>query len=305
MKNIILFGASGFLGTQLRNKLTGNIIPISLRQQTWQNKLAENSDIYINCIGKAHDHRRTASQKDFYDANLEIVNSLFHEFINSSAKLFIHVSSIAAVEEFEREEPLIETSVQHPVSWYGRSKKAGEDFLLEQRLPSEKKIIIIRPCMIHGEGDKGNLELLYKVISKGVPYPFGSFDNKRSFVSIDNLCYLFQQIIDNSEIIPSGIYNIADDNAVSTSQLVNIIASLENIESRTLNVPKSVVNLLGKVGDILKLPISSKKIKKLTSTLTVSNQKIKTTLGIKELPVSAEEGIIKTIKSFQNKWNTF
>src|SRR5690606_25943192 len=85
-------------------------------------------------------------------------------------------------------------------------------------------LFIIRPCMIHGPGNKGNLNLLYKVVEKGVPWPLASFENRRSFLSIDNLCYLIEQILVKADL-PSGVYNFADDEVVSTNELVAVIAN--------------------------------------------------------------------------------
>ena len=73
--------------------------------------------------------------------------------------------------------------------------------------------------MIHGPNNKGNLNLLYSFVKKNIPYPFGSFENKRSFVSIDNLCFVIKELIENKEI-PSGVYNISDDQTLSTNELV-------------------------------------------------------------------------------------
>src|SRR5690606_13707847 len=127
--------------------------------------------------------------KTFYDLNYELPRKLFSLFLKSKARIFIHISSIAAIEEVESKEFLIEGSRSNSISWYGKSKRKAEDWLLEQKLPVEKKIIILRPPMIHGPDDKGNLQLLYKIISKGIPYPLASFENKRSFLSIENFNY--------------------------------------------------------------------------------------------------------------------
>ena len=130
LKNIFLFGATGFLGTQLKKNLSGNIVPISLREKDWHNNLPKDANVFVNCIGKAHDHKGTATEHDFYFANYELVKVLFEEFLKSSAQLFIHISSIAAVEENERTEVLTENSVGNPQSHYGKSKKAAEEYKL-------------------------------------------------------------------------------------------------------------------------------------------------------------------------------
>lgn len=254
--------------------------------------------MFINCIGKAHDHKGTATEHDFYFANYELAKVLFEEFLKSNAQLFIHISSIAAVEENERTEVLTENSVGNPQSHYGKSKKAAEEYLLKQNIPLGKKLVILRPTMIHGEGDKGNLTLLYKIISKGIPYPLGAFKNSRTFVTVDNVAFLMNEIIKKYKEMESGIYHITDDEPLSTQKIIEIIGQAKGKKPIILSLPKFLINGLAKIGDMISLPINSKRLKKMTSNLIVSNQKIKTALNIDSLPITAEEGMKKTIESF-------
>src|SRR5690606_31953287 len=200
--NITITGASGFIGQNLLKTLQG-AQGASLRAKDWQQQVFPSTSI-IKLIGTAHDHKGTATEQEYYYAKVELAKEVFQAFVNSTANLLIHVSSLAAIEEFEAADPLKETDQCNPASWYGTSKRAAEEWLLAQELPGHKKLIIIRPPMVHGSGDKGNLGLLYKLISKGIPYPLSSFDNKRSFISIDNFTYFIQQIIENQEKLASG-----------------------------------------------------------------------------------------------------
>ena len=295
---IALFGASGFLGTNLRAFLRVEHYSVDIRNKFWQEQISQNTNIFINCIGKANDHKGTATEHDFYFANYELVKVLFEEFLKSNAQLFIHISSIAAVEENERTEVLTEDSVGNPHSHYGKSKKAAEEYLLKQSLPSGKKIFILRPTMIHGEGDKGNLTLLYKIISKGIPYPLGAFQNSRTFTSVDNVVFLINEIIKKHTEMKGGVYHITDDEPLSTKKIIEIIGEAKGKKPIVLSPPKFLINSLAKMGDMISLPINSKRLKKMTSNLIVSNQKIKTALNIDSLPISAEEGMKKTIESF-------
>ncbi len=173
----------------------------------------------------------------------------------------------------------------------------AEDYILAQKLPEGKRIFIIRPCMIHGPGNKGNLNLLYNIVKKGIPYPLASFENERSFLSIDNLNFLINAIL-SDKTIASGIYNFADDVVISTNELVKIIAKASGKKARLLKVPKGLINAGAKLGDFIKLPLNSETVKKLTENYRVSNDKIKRAIGIEKLPTSASEGLEKTIKSF-------
>ncbi|MCA6069113.1 NAD-dependent epimerase/dehydratase family protein [Chryseobacterium sp. RG1] len=296
---INIFGTTGFIGENLTDKLHENykISAVSLRNNNWNNELVE-SEVFINLVGKAHDHNKTATEADFHHVNVDLTKDIFNAFIESDAALFIHVSSLAALEEFESTKPLNEEDICNPNSWYAKSKREAEIWLMNQKLPENKKMIVLRPPMVHGKGDKGNLVLLYKLISKGIPYPLASFENNRSFISIDNFCFFIDEIIKNKNKLDSGIYHISDDEIVSSKEIIKIIQKVENKKTLNVGLPKFFVKGLAKIGDILPIPLNSIRLKKMTSDLMVSNQKIKSALGIEKLPLSAEEGLIKTIKSF-------
>lgn len=297
---VLMFGTTGFIGNNLIDMLPKvyQIKSISLRNENWKNELLHR-DIYINLIGKAHNQDKKSTKDDFFYVNVDLTKDIFNAFIKSDAKLFIHISSLAALEEFESNHELIETDECNPDSWYGKSKRSAEEWLMIQNLPADKKLIIIRPPMVHGAGDKGNLGLLYKLISKGIPYPLASFENKRSFISIDNFCFFIDEIIKNADKLSSGIYHISDDESVSTNEIISIIKKVEQKNIPNLSFPKFFIKAVAKLGDMLPIPLNSLRLKKMTSDLTISNQKIKSALGIEKLPLSAEEGLIKTIKSFK------
>lgn len=299
---ISILGFSGFIGTNLVQKISKEYVidKVSLRSDNWRDNIFD-SEVIINLVGKAHDHKNKASYEDFYFANVELVKQIYNEFIKSNANLLIHISSIASVEEFESLQPLKEESSCNPISIYGKTKRQAEEWLLQQKLPNDKKLVILRPPMIHGEGDKGSLGLLYGLISKRIPYPLASFDNQRSFISIDNFIFFINQIVRNYEKLDRGIYHISDDEVISTNQIIEIIEKVENVKTIKLNLPRTIVRGIAKVGDALSLPLNTVRLKKMTGTLTVSNQKIKSVLGIEKLPLSAKEGLEKTIRSFKNK----
>lgn len=294
---IKISGASGFIGKNLINRLK-NAQGVSLRDNDWEEQLRL-ADVIVNLVGKAHDHKGIAKENDYYYANVELAKRVFKNFIDSPAGLLIHISSLAAVEEFESINPLEESDECKPFSWYGKSKRKAEEWLLEQNLPVGKKLIIIRPPMVHGIGDKGNLGLLYSIISKGLPYPLASFDNKRSFISIDNFCFFVEQIITNQTKFNSGIYHVADDQNISTNEIIGIIKDVTGKSVPNLPLPKFLVRLLAKVGDMVPFPLNSKRLKKMTADLLVSNAKIKDCLDNPVLPLTAKEGLKKTIQSFQ------
>jgi len=154
--------------------------------------------------------------------------------------------------------------------------------------------------MIHGPNNKGNLNLLYKFVARGLPYPLAAFENERSFLSIDNLNFLIESIISNKGVV-SGVYNLADDEVLSTNQVVRIIATSLQKTPRFLAIPKGLLFVAGRLGDILKLPMNTERLQKLTENYRVANKKIKRALGITRLPVTAQQGLAKTINSFRSE----
>ena len=212
--------------------------------------------------------------------------------------MFITLSSVKAVSD-EVEGILTEEHPPNPITHYGKSKLLAEHYILSKEIPEGKRVYVLRPCMIHGPGNKGNLNLLYKLVSKNIPWPLGAYDNKRSFCSIDNLMFIIKELIDREDI-PSCIYNVADDEPLSTNQLIGLMAQSQNRNPRLWNVSRKFIEGIASIGDKFHLPLNTERLQKLTSSYVVSNAKLKAAIG-KPLPVSSREGLLKTFKSFNNK----
>ena len=294
---IIITGATGFVGKNLTQYLTtksDTVIPLSIRNGDYQ--LDNTADVIIHLAGKAHDTKNTSDDNEYYRVNTDLTIALFDKFLQSDIKDFIFFSSVKAAAD-SVEGTLTEDSKANPQTAYGKSKLKAETYLLSKQLPSNKRLIIIRPCMIHGEGNKGNLNLLYQVVKYSVPWILAAYENRRSFISIDNLNYVVYEILNHLEI-PSGIYNIADDKPMSTNALITLIAKSINKKPRLLKIPKFAISQMAKIGDKAHLPLNTERLQKLTESYVVSNQKIKQSLGIETLPFTVEQGLTKTIKSF-------
>ena len=149
--------------------------------------------------------------------------------------------------------------------------------------------------MIHGPGNKGNLNLLYKFVQAGIPYPLGSFKNQRSFLSIQNFCFIIQNLI-NGALNP-GAYLLADSMSISTLDLVKLIGRVSGKKVRFIKMPKSLVRGLAHMGSIFHAPFNTSTLVKLVENMKVSNKKLLLNLK-KELPISTIDGLTKTIKSF-------
>lgn len=302
METILVSGITGFIGKNLREYLKDdcriNGVSRSSDFHTTYDAISQSDfdvcSTFVHLAGKAHDLKNESSAKSYFEVNRDLTIKLFDLFLNSSCKRFIYFSSVKAAADTVKGE-LTEDAVPAPETPYGRSKLEAEQYILSQELPDHKKVYILRPCMVHGPENKGNLNLLYKFVSKGFPYPLGAFDNKRSFTSIDNLCFIVKQCIEKD--IPNGIYNTADDEALSTNELVTLISQVLSKSPKIWRVNKRFIYLLARVGDFLNLPLNSHRLNKLTENYVVSNKKIKHALST-ELPTAATDGLAKTIKSF-------
>ena len=299
MIDVLITGASGFVGKNLIHKLSDenySFTKLSLRKKDWEKDLKQTDvDTYIHLAGIAHDIANVNDDKIYYDVNYELTKKLYDCFLkDKKADKFIFFSSVKAAAD-QPEQILKEDVKPNPKTAYGKSKLMAEKYILDN-LPLDKKVFILRPCMIHGAGNKGNLNLLHNFIAKGFPYPFGDFKNKRSFISMDNVCFIINELIRN-EKIKSGIYNIADDESLSTVDLVKIMGKTMHKNPSIYNIPKPTIHLIAKVGDVLPLPVNSERVHKLTENYVVSNEKIKKAIK-KDLPLTAVDGIKKTLTSF-------
>jgi len=298
MNKILITGSSGFVGSFLREylKFSYTVDVLSVRYQSGQ-QFEILSEAIIHLAGKAHDLKKVSTPKDYYEANFELTKQLFDAFLISESSVFIFMSSVKAVAD-EVKEVLREDLIPSPKSHYGISKYQAEEYILGKKIPNGKRVYILRPCMIHGPGNKGNLNLLYQLVVKGFPWPLGAFENQRSFLTIENLAFVVKELLENKSI-SSGVYNVADDKSLSTNELVKLLGESLNKKNYIFHLSKNIIRLLAKFGDYTHLPLNSERLQKLTENYLVSNEKIVNAIG-KSLPISAEEGLKRTFTSFRN-----
>lgn len=312
--NILITGIHGFVGNNLvcslkrYHTICGMDIVFpdkdGVKKTFSWNDLGEieRMDAIVHLAGIAHDLRHEVDQAMYFKINVDLTKRIFDYFLNSDAKKFIFFSSIAAVADRVYEHVLTEEAVPHPVGFYGESKFEAEKYIQGRMSECEEKgkfVYIIRPCMIHGPGNKGNLNLLYNIVKNGFPWPLGAFENKRSFVSVDNVCFVVEKLIE--ERICSGIYHLADDEVLPTNELVRLIGEVLGKKVRIWHVNQNIMKGCARVGTWFGLPLNDERLRKLTENYVVSNRKIKTVLGIEKMPVNAEEGMRRTIRSFINE----
>lgn len=316
---ILITGIHGFVGSNLvealkqRHEIYGLDIVAPekegvIKTYSWDdidNGLVPNVDAVIHLAGKAHDTKNKSAADIYFKINTDLTKKIFdyfsgHPFI----KKFIFFSSVKAAVDKVPGDVLTEDVTPCPVGPYGESKVRAEEYIRqclngEAALYSGRDVVILRPCMIHGPGNKGNLNLLYGFVKKNLPWPLGSFDNRRTFTSIENLSYVIASLLDKS--VESGIYNMADDEALSTNELIEVMCAAMGKKVHVWRISKGFIRMAAGVGDVLHLPLNTFRLTKLTENYVVSNAKIKHALGISAMPVDARDGLTRTIKSFQNQ----
>lgn len=272
-------GSHGFVGTNLIEMLSPEYEII--RWNAREDKALPEVDAVIHLAGLAHDVKNVNNPELYFKVNTELTKKMYDAFLNSRAKKFIYFSSIKA---------------QDGDTAYAKSKKEAEAAILkheELRVKNHKEVYILRPCMIHGKGVKGNLPLLFKFVKKGLPWPLAAFENQRSYASMGNVSFVVSELLKNEVL--SGTYNICDDESISTNELIELICQNMGKKARFWRIPKGLMTGLAKVGDVLHLPLNSERLGKLTENCIIDNNKIKQAIGVGHLPLSAMDGLRQTI----------
>lgn len=290
---ILITGAYGFVGTNLCRYLVGKghechalDIPEAKRDDvpyasfsTWDGLSAGDGalpsgkyDAVVHLAGKAHDLKKVSSEQSYFDINVGLTEKIFNASEGKVGKFIYFSSSKAAADG----------------NAYGRSKLEAEKFL-------GGRAIVLRPAMIHGPGNKGNLNLLWGLAKRGLPWPLAAFENKRSFTSVGNVCAAVEALCERGV---NGVYPVADDEMLSTNRLMELIAEACGKPARLWKLPKPLMKAAARAGDVLHLPLNTERLEKLTEDSFVDNSALRKLLGWEKMPVTAEDGMRETLKSF-------
>lgn len=241
-------------------------------------------DAIIHLAALVHDTNHEARPDEYFKINTGLTQKIYEYFCrHGEISKFIFFST-----------QTVSTGIHTP---YGESKRRAEQFIIDNIARANgRQVCILRPCMIYGPGNKGNLNLLYNIVSRGLPWPLGAFDNRRSFVSVVNVGHIVSQILMTK--IDNGVYDIADDETMSTNELVATICQAIGRKPRILKVPKWIVRAAAQAGDKIPIiPLNTERLSKLTEDYVVNNTPIKTALGINRMPVNTHDGILAAIRS--------
>lgn len=309
--NVLITGSTGFVGKNLLPFLLKNGMRLfSLDRKKNSSKTIDKAwswnemdeipfdtiDAIIHMAGKAHDVKGTSDASQYFEINVGLTKNLIQCADNKGFDgKFLYFSSVKAVADRIEGDSLLENVEGDPQTPYGKSKLEAEDLLKKEFKGKEDCLYILRPCMIHGLYNKGNLNLLYKFVTQGIPYPLAAFENRRSLLSVDNLCFVINELLKKK--VEGGVYNLADDGSVSTSQIVILIGKVVSKKVKLMALPKILVYALAKVGDFVPLPLNTDRLQKLTENYLVDNNKIKKAIA-SEFPHNIEKGLEITIRTF-------
>lgn len=299
MSLIVLTGTTGYIGQNLTkyfNSKSKKNKSISLRFQNWHKMMPLETETIIHLAAINLNPQDSAFDEEYFRVNTELTSKLFRYFLNSNAKTFIFLSTTELIDKHTTD--VTENSKVNPTNPFLQSKLDAEQFVLKQDLPEGKRAIILRVAPVYGRETKSTLHDTFS-FCKRFPWFFGVFDTKQSFCNIDNLTEIIAQISENTGV-PSGIYNVADNEPISSIQLVNWIAAVFDKKAKIIKAPKGILNLFAKIGDMLNWEFNSNKLFELSHSRIVNGNKIKAALDKNKMPVETEIAVLKTIEYYNS-----
>lgn len=292
MNKLLFTGASGYLGTHLvpllRNSFEVSTLGIATTCNYAVNlassipKLKHSFDVVIHAAGKAHMVPRTDKErKDFFDVNYHGTINLCKSLeLSGIPKSFIFISTVA-VYGIDCGENINEDYPLKGKTPYALSKIQAEEYLLSWCRKNNIKLGILRPSLIAGPNPPGNLGSMIKGIETGRYLSIGDGRAKKSVLMVQDIFNILPSLIEKG-----GIYNVCDDTQPTFRQLEILIAKQLN-KKAPFFVPFSMAKIMALVGDLFggRFPIDSNKLRKITESLTFSNNKAKSELNWKPLSV--------------------
>ena len=308
---IQVIGGSGFVGSFLiKNLIDYKVSNLDKNPSPFFDSITINGDIRnldeikiskgtVSVVLLAAEHRDNVSPTSlYYDVNVEGTKNVLQAMDKAKVKNLIFTSSVA-IYGLNKSNP-DENHPEDPFNHYGKSKWQAEQVINEwyEKNPEGKSITILRPTVIFGERNRGNVYNLLKQISSGKFLMIGKGDNKKSMAYVGNIVALIKSRIEKLE---EGyhVFNYADKPDFSMNELTQLIEKKMNIKIPKQRIPFWMGMLAGYGFDLLsllsrkKLSISSVRIKKFCATTQFNSSKVH---DVFNAPYSLREGLDKTLE---------
>ncbi|MBU5250749.1 NAD-dependent epimerase/dehydratase family protein [Lysinibacillus capsici] len=223
--NILLTGEKGYIANNIAEYIYSrngpfNILQKSIRYNSLDKLTLNKIETVIHAAALVHKKETPESEAAYFEINMELTIKLALKAKKAGVKQFIFLSTMAVYGNVRG--AITKDTKTYPVTYYGKSKLAAEEILLEMQ-DRNFKVAIVRPPMVYGPSCPGNYVLLSKLSSK-IPI-FPQIVNKRSMLFIDNLSEFIFQLIKYEE---SGIFHPQDSQYITTSVMVKKIAKANN-----------------------------------------------------------------------------
>ncbi|MEA3491677.1 MAG: NAD-dependent epimerase/dehydratase family protein [Campylobacterota bacterium] len=274
---LLLTGSSGFIGSYFQSNYSYryDIETFSFAKDDLENLDLSQIDRVVHLSALVH-QMGGASKEEYHRVNVDNTLILAQQAKQSGVKQFIFMSSIKVYGE-ESDIPYTETTKCKPVDEYGISKFEAENRLREME-DDNFTVSILRTPVVYGRGVKANILNLINMIDRVPMLPFGNIKNRRSLVYIGNLCDMIDRICSNKI---GGTFLAGDDQSLSTTELVEIIAKMRGRKVMLLTLPL--------FPQLLKI-VKPSFYKRLYESLEVDNNWTKKTLDFENM-VSTKDGI--------------
>jgi len=311
--NILVTGSTGFVGQRLCSSLLarGHEVSAAIRPSTDCGSLPKaisvvpvtsqlipkaplsQFDAVIHLAARAHilNDSSLDPEGEFFHTNTQGTINIASASLLAGVRHFIFISSIGAMAT-SSEQLLTEQTACNPDTPYGRSKLAAENALTSLLGESPVAWTILRPPLVYGPSNPGNMERLLKLVKRRIPLPLGAVHNSRSFIYIENLIDAISHMICHSGAI-NQTFLISDGEDISTSQLVRRLASYLNSSAPLLPIPYVLMKAAGQLAG------QSDAISRLFGSLTVDSRKIRQTLNWTS-PYTLDQGLQTTADWFNS-----
>lgn len=314
MQRVLVTGASGFIGRRLVQSLAGegvsvvalarNEIPgLPAGARTFRGDLtdatsiagaATDCDTIIHLAGLSHrmGSGPVSEQAEYDRVNVGGATAILDEARRAGVQRLLFMSTTSAAGR-ERNDPLTETAPSTPTDAYGRSKLRAESMIREAGARGDLWTVAVRPPMVYGPGNKGNLPRLMRLVRGGIPLPLGAVRNKRSVLYIENLVHAVKLIV-GRQPGNGDLFYVSDAHPLSTPDLIRRIGRAVGRAPILVPVPPVLLRAMGRVGDqvakVAPLPLTSQEVMRLVGSLYIDHGKLTAATGY-TAPFTTEQGI--------------